>query len=352
MNAPTPVFDGHNDVLLRLLGLGDHPEAAFLEGRRGGHLDLPRMREGGFAGGLFAIFAPSDSPGRADELMRDPPYDVPLPDPPELARAQRLTLHMAAILLRIERESDGQVKICRNADEIRTAIQAGVVAAVLHIEGAEAIDPDFQMLDVMHEAGLRSLGPVWSRPNIFGHGVPFRFPSTPDIGPGLTDLGRELVRRCNRLKVMIDLSHLNEKGFWDVAGLTDAPLVASHSNAHTISPHSRNLTDKQLAAIRESGGLVGVNFATSFIREDGRRDMNTSLDQLVRHVDHLIVHVGVDGVGIGSDFDGATIPAGINDARGLPQLVRAMGRSGYDEPTLRKICHENWIRVLEQTWAS
>ena len=126
----------------------------------------------------------------------------------------------------------------------------GSLAAVLHIEGAEAIDPELDALEVLHAAGLRSLGPVWSRPNLFGHGVPFRFPSSPDTGPGLTDAGKALVRACNELRLMLDLSHLNEAGFWDVAALSQAPLVASHSNAHALCPCSRNLTDKQLDAIR------------------------------------------------------------------------------------------------------
>ncbi|MEY8840506.1 dipeptidase, partial [Cribrihabitans sp. XS_ASV171] len=120
----------------------------------------------------------------------------------------------------------------------------GRMAAIFHIEGAEAIDPDLHMLDVFHAAGLRSLGPVWSRPTLYGHGVPFRFPSGPDTGAGLTDLGLRLVRRCNELGIMLDLSHLNEAGFWDVARQSSAPLVASHSNAHAICPHSRNLTDR------------------------------------------------------------------------------------------------------------
>ena len=126
-----------------------------------------------------------------------------------------------------------------------------MLAAVLHIEGAEAIDANFELLDVLYAAGLRSLGPVWSRPNAFGHGVPFRCPSSPDTGPGLTDLGKALIGACNRLRILIDLSHLNERGFWDVAAISNAPLVATHSNAHAISPHSRNLTDRQLAAIRQ-----------------------------------------------------------------------------------------------------
>ena len=350
---PFPVFDGHNDVLLRLMRRGGKaPERAFLEGENAGHLDWPRMRAGGFAGGFFAVFVPSPEESwlDVDAMMALPRYDVPLPPEVELMQAQRVTLHMATLLLRIERSSKGQVEVCRSAAQIRRCIDSGVLASVLHIEGAEAIDPELHMLEVLHAAGLRSLGPVWSRPNIFGHGVPFRYPSSPDIGPGLTDHGRVLVKACNRLKIMIDLSHLNESGFWDVARLSDAPLVATHSNAHALCPHSRNLTDKQLAAIRESRGVVGVNFATAFIRPDGRREPNTSLDELIRHVDHLIEHVGLEGVALGSDFDGATIPIAIGDARGLPRLVEAMRQHGYDDLMLKKICFENWVDVLERTW--
>jgi membrane dipeptidase len=352
MSSPlVPVFDGHNDVLLRLMRRsGPSPERAFLDGEGIGHLDWPRMRAGGLAGGLFAIFVPSDESPGVDDIMARSRYDIPLPGLLPLSDAQRVTLHMASILFRIEAASKGQVKVCRSAAEIRHCIETGVLATVLHVEGAEAIDPDLHMLDVLHQAGLRSLGPVWSRPTIFGYGVPFRFPSDPDTGPGLTDAGRALVKACNRLRIVIDLSHLNEKGFWEVAKLSDAPLVASHSNAHAICPHSRNLTDRQLAAIRESRGLVGVNFATAFIRPDGRRDPDTPLAEMLRHMDHLIAAVGVEGVAFGSDFDGATVPAEIGDARGLPRLVEAMRRHGYDEATIRKLCSENWISVLERTW--
>src|SRR3546814_3960476 len=146
---------------------------------------------------------------------------------------------MAGILFRIEKASGGRVKVCRSAAEIRDCMAKGVLATVLHFEGAEAIDPELRSLEVLHQAGLRSLGPVWSRPTAFGHGVPFRFPASPDTGDGLTGLGRELIAACNRLRIMVDLSHLNEKGFWDVAGLSDAPLVASHSNVHAICANTR-----------------------------------------------------------------------------------------------------------------
>lgn len=350
-----PVFDGHNDLLLHLYRSGrPDAEQAFLEGRPGGHLDLAKARAGGFAGGLFAIFVPSDEEGGdgadVEAQMTRPAYDIPLPPSLDLTASQRATLHMASLLMRLERASEGAVRICRSVPDIRATAEAGAVAAVLHVEGAEAIDPEFRMLDILHQAGLRSLGPVWSRPNRFAHGVPFRFPSTPDIGPGLTDLGRELVRRCNALSILVDLSHLNETGFWDVAALSHAPLVASHSNAHALCPHSRNLTDRQLDAIRETGGLVGVNLATSFLRADGRRDPNTPLDDVIRHIDHLLDRLGEDGVGLGSDFDGATIPAAMGDAAGLPRLAEGMRGHGYDEPLLRKLLFANWLRVLEATW--
>jgi membrane dipeptidase len=352
MPASFPVFDGHNDLLLRLYRKNPAEAArVFLEGDGGGHLDLPRMRRGGFIGGFFAIFVPDpDDDPRADDQMVNPSYDLPLPPPLERAYAQGATLHMAAILLQVERESRGAVRVCRSAADLDACRASDAVAAVLHIEGAEAIDPDLHMLEVLHAAGLRSLGPVWSRNNPFGNGVPFRFPSTGDIGPGLTDHGRALVRRCNRLRIMVDVSHLTEAGFWDVARISDAPLVATHSNAHAICTHSRNLTDRQLDAIAESGGMVGVNFATSFIRPDGRKDARTALEDMLRHFDHLIGRLGVDGVGLGSDFDGATVPQAIGDVTGLPRLVDAMRRHGYDDATLRKLTHENWISVLKRTW--
>ena len=166
----------------------------------------------------------------------------------------------------MERASEGALKICRTAADVRACLASGTIAAILHMEGAEAIDDSLDALHLFHAMGLRSLGPVWSRPTIFGHGVPFAFPSSPDTGPGLTDAGKRLVAECNRLRIMLDLSHMNEAGFNDVARLSDAPLVATHSNAHAICPSSRNLTDRQLAMIRDSGGMVGLNFSVSFLR--------------------------------------------------------------------------------------
>jgi membrane dipeptidase len=356
---PIPIFDGHNDVLLRLSRReGAEAVSAFLDGEEKGHLDLVKARQGGFAGGLFAIFVPSperksSSGGDASAKPSDSPIgNDPSPPAVDMAVAQQTVFAMASLLFRIERESKGRLRVCRTAADIEKCLDDDVLAAVLHIEGAEAIDENFELLDVLYEAGLRSLGPVWSRPNIFGHGVPFRCPSSPDTGPGLTDLGKALVGACNRLRILIDLSHLNERGFWDVAALSDAPLVATHSNAHAISPHSRNLTDKQLAAIAESGGFVGVNFATSFLRPDGRRDKDTPLDLIVDHVACMIDKVGEDGVGLGSDFDGAQVPPGLGSAAGLQNLVEAMRERQFGKALIEKVCFRNWLRVLKRTWES
>jgi membrane dipeptidase len=347
--ATIAVFDGHNDVLLRLHKSAEaDPVRAFLDGTGGGQLDLPRARQGGFVGGLFAVFAPS--PRRLDMArMRGETYAIPLPEPLPLADAQASSLAMIAILLRIERASEGRVVICRDTAQIRDAISRGALAVVLHVEGAEAIDPEFHMLDVLHAAGLRSLGPVWSRPNIWGHGVPFRFPGSPDIGPGLTDAGQALVRACNQRRILIDLSHLTEQGFWDVARLSQAPLVATHSNVHAISASPRNLTDRQLDAIRDSDGLVGLNFATSMLRADGQMRGDTDLEWMVRHVDALVRRLGESRVALGSDFDGAVIPSEIGSAAGIQALFAALRRHGFGEPLLNRLGTGNWLDLLART---
>ncbi|MEK0085719.1 dipeptidase [Benzoatithermus flavus] len=346
MPNPIAVFDGHNDTLLRLFQ-EKLPLTSFVEGSGAGHIDLPRARAGGFKGGLFACFVPSVRPAGAGLPTGVRGYTAE-GRTPSLEHAQRVTFALAARLRRLERA--GALSVCRSVADIRAAMTAGRLAAVFHIEGAEAIDPELEALEVLHAAGLRSLGPVWSRPNVFGHGVPFRFPSSPDTGPGLTEAGKALVRACNELGIVVDLSHLNEQGFWDVAKLSTAPLVASHSNAHALCPASRNLTDRQLDAIRESGGLVGLNFAAGFLRPDGRDDPDVPLDVLADHLDRLVDRLGIDGVALGSDFDGCTVPVAIRDAAGLPRLFDHLRARGWDEPSLAKLAHENWLRVLERTW--
>jgi membrane dipeptidase len=238
------------------------------------------------------------------------------------------------------------VHVVRGLDDL----EPGRVNAIVHFEGAEPIAPDLSDLEDWYERGLRSVGIVWSRPNAFAEGVPFRFPASPETGSGLTSAGRELVAACNRLGIMLDLSHLNEAGFWDVAELTDAPIVATHSNAHAICASTRNLTDRQLDAIGESGGVVGINFAVMFLREDGLPGTDVPLDLIVRHIDYVASRIGIEHVAFGSDFEGAEMPDSLGGAAELPALVEALRGAGHDDASLELITHGNWLRVLEETW--
>ncbi len=338
------VFDGHNDVLLRLgRPDGGGPGAFFERGDRG-HLDLPRAREGGFAGGFFAVWIPSPKEQTPERTPRK------LPPALDTAYALRQSVAATAMLFRIEDRSDGKFRVVRSAAELQRCLDEKVMPAVLHFEGADAIDTDLDTLHVLYRAGLRSLGLVWGRPNAFAEGVAVHFQRSPDTGPGLTEAGRNLVRACNNLRIMIDVSHLNERGFWDVAALTDAPLVATHSNAYALCPSTRNLTDPQLDAITASDGMVGLNFAVNFLREDAARDASTPLEVMVRHIDYLVERIGIDRVGFGSDFDGVLISQEIGDVSGLPSLMSALRDRGYDDGALRKLAHENWVRVLRKTW--
>ncbi len=365
-----PIFDGHNDTLLSLATTG----RSFFERGESGHVDLPRARAGGLIGGFFAVFVPdAESLAKRDtdvrSILGSAVDGVPLATEvgPSLAYAQQFTFAQVARLLRLERgvgneveppelerEPDeraaGVLEIVRSAKELRERIERGAFSAILHFEGAEMIDTNFYALETFYAAGLRSLGIVWSRSNAFGHGVPFQFFTSPDTGPGLTELGKELVRGCNQLGILIDLSHLNEKGFRDVAALSTAPLVATHSNVHAISPATRNLTDRQLDAIKESGGIVGLNYAVGFVRPDCAPNADTPLAMLADHIDGLVDKLGIDGVALGSDFDGATMPVDLSDCAKLPDLIATLRARGYDDASLRRIGYENWLRVLEATW--
>lgn len=336
-----PLFDGHNDTLLTLL---ENPGRSFADAEGVGHIDVTRAREGQFAGGLFAMFTPADGglTGLATPLGNGAraPYG-----PVDARNALETTLRMFALLRRLE--AAGHLRVCTSADGVEAAMRDGVLAAVPHVEGAEAVT-DLAVLEVLHTLGLRSLGLTWSRPNAFATGVPFQFPAKPDIGAGLTAAGRALIEACDRLRIVVDVSHLNEAGFWDVVNTSTRPFVASHSNAHAVCASSRNLTNAQLDALAERDGLVGLNFAVAFLREDGQPDADTPLETMVRHLDHLVERLGEDRVGIGSDFDGATIPQAIADVAGLPRLAEALRAHGWNDALLAKVWSGNWLALMRR----
>jgi membrane dipeptidase len=326
------IFDGHNDSLGRLQQFGVEPER-FLTGLPDRAIDLPRARAGGLGGGLFAIFAASEMDGD---------HGVPL----DHEAAAAFTLAALGRAHALANASNGAVRVARSASEL----DGGALAMVLHLEGAEAIDPDLVALDAWYAAGLRSVGLVWSRENAFAHGVPFRFPSSPNIGPGLTDAGRALVRRCAQLGVVVDVSHLNGAGFADVARLGAGPIVASHSGCHALCASSRNLTDDQLREIARSEGIVGIVFAVRFVRADAAEDTDTPIATVVAHIRHAIEVAGIDHVGLGSDFDGATMPAELSDVAALPRLLAALRDDGLSDAEVDQIACGNWRRVLGLAW--
>jgi membrane dipeptidase len=319
------IIDGHNDLVL-CTWRGDPPN----------HVDLERAGEADFAGGFFAIYVPSPYPGDPPEI----PYAMALADPIPQPEAARVASELYETLRSLP------VTIATSADDF----VPGRVTAIAHLEGADPLAADLSDLEDWYAKGIRSLGIVWSRPNAFATGVPFAFPSSPDTGPGLTDAGTELVRACNQLGVLVDLSHLNEQGFWDVARVSEAPLVATHSNAHALCAASRNLIDSQLDEIGRTGGIVGVNFAVTFLREDGSLAPGTPITEIVRHVEYIADRIGIDHVAFGSDFDGAAVPEELGGTNGLPKLVAALRDAGFDDGAVAKITHENWLRVLRATW--
>jgi membrane dipeptidase len=341
----TAVFDGHNDALGKLQSVDGDP-AGFLTGLPERQLDLPRARAGGLGGGIFAINAPSPEDDWDSASLSDMPYAGPA----DHAQAAAFTAGALGRGHALAAASDGAVAVVTDVAGLDRCRADGTLAMVLHLEGAEAIDPGLSALDAWHAAGVRSIGLVWSRASAFGHGVPFRFPASPDTGPGLTDAGCALVLRCAQLGIVVDLSHLNAAGFADVVRLAAAPIVVSHTACHALCPSTRNLTDDQLRDVARSDGLVGIVFCPAFLRADGAADADTPLATLVAHVRHAAELVGVERVGLGSDFDGAPMPAELADVTALPRLLDALREEGFSADEVDGIAWANWRRVLAAAW--
>jgi membrane dipeptidase len=338
-----PVVDGHTDALLSCYG-GIRGGRPFRSRSERGHVDVERAREGGLAAAVFATFVPNSAAG----MLGDPPDDEPYPRL-DAKVARRETFDMLALLHSWAHDLDG-FRVVTDVDDLAACVEGGAFGAVPHLEGAEAVQPDLANLDLLYAAGVRSIGPVWSRPNDFGEGVPLVHDSTPDTGGGLTDAGEALVDGCNERGIVVDCAHLTSEGFFDVADRSEDPLVVSHSAAYEVSPSARNLTDEQLEAVAESDGVVGLTLSVAQLHPGGESDRDLSLDVVADHVDHLVDVMGVEHVALGTDFDGATIPNAVGDASGLPAVLDAIADRGYDEDELAAICHENWLRVFDATW--
>ncbi|REJ83252.1 MAG: peptidase [Acidobacteria bacterium] len=372
------VFDGHNDALLGLhdggLGIVDFVRGR-PEGRGRGHVDLQRARAGGMCGGFYAVFVPTpkarrggagSSPAPGDpgasaatpqRVMTSPgeaAYEMPLSAPiePDLARREAeamVRLWEGLVAWRDER-GEAPFRAVLGAEDLDAALAEGRHAMLLHFEGAEPIAEDLSDLESWYRRGLRSIGPVWSRANAFGHGVPFAYPADPDRGPGLSAAGRELVRQCETLGLVVDLAHLNAAGFWDVARLSRRPLVVTHTAVHRLSQKPRNLLDDQIRAVADSGGVIGLNFNCADVRADGRWLADTPLDDHLRHLEALLELAGEQCIALGSDFDGALMPRQLPDAASLQVLLRRLEADlGWSRDLLEKLAWGNWRRVLGET---
>lgn len=317
-----PILDGHEDFITAI----PRQDRDFLVESERGHVDLPRAQRGCLGGTFVSIYltdgqAEMNAVGWAMREMDD--------------------------YLRLCDRSEGQVRAIRTVAELDGAREDGAFAGIIHFEGADPISYSLKELRVFYEAGLRSLGVTWSRPTIFGYGVMFR---DPQPAGGLTETGLALVAECNRLGILLDVSHLNPAGFWDLARTTERPFVATHSSVKAIAPHVRNLDDDQIREIAQKDGTIGINLANPFLRPDMGREDDTPLELVISHFQHVIDLVGDRHVSFGTDYDGTGVPSCLKDAAHLPVILRAFKERGWSDDRVERICWGNFRRVLGAVW--
>ena len=282
-----------------------------------GHLDLPRMQEAGVKIQFFALF-----PGIS-------PYLSPL----------KQVLILGDYFWEQYAENKKEMEVITSHQSLLDVLNSKKVGAFLTVEGGEVLEGDLRMLRILHRMGVRSLCLTWNNRNEIADGI-----AEARTGGGLTNFGREVVKEMNDLGMLIDVSHLAEKGFWDVLELSEAPVIASHSNARVVWDHPRNLSDDQIKGIAEKRGLIGLNFVADFVGPQG-----STLDQLLKHIDHICDLVGDDYIGFGSDFDGTDyLLSGIKDVRSYTEVISALYQRNYKERTTCKILGENCLRLLQE----
>ena len=280
------------------------------------HADLPRLRQGGVGAAVMVIYTPTR-----------PPPGGPL----------AWGLRLADIAHNLVEGSRGRACLAGSAAEIRRARRQGRVAVLLAIENGSALGGDIANLRIYHRLGVRLFGLTWNGKNDLAGGVGSR--------AGLSRFGKAVIREATRLGMLIDVSHLGDPAFRDVARFLKGPFIASHSNARALCNHPRNLTDAQIREVASRGGVIGLNFYPRFLRKSGR----ASIDDVFAHIDHLVDVGGIEAVGLGTDFDGVTsLPKGIDHAGHLPRITAGLLARGYSRPNLRKILGGNFLRVLEE----
>ena len=233
-------------------------------------------------------------------------------------------------------ENEDKITLCRTVSEAETAMQAGKCAAFLAIEGAEAVREDEGLLEHAYESGVRMISLVWNLPNSLAA------PCGSD--EGLTETGRRFFKRAQALGMLVDVSHLSEKGFWDMIELAEKPVLASHSNSFSVCPHPRNLTDDQLKALAAKGGVAQVCMYGGFLRKNGE----ATIKDAIEHLNHMVNVMGIEHVGIGTDFDGDGGITGCASASELINFTRRLLLERYSEENIRLIWGGNFLRVMEE----
>lgn len=315
------VIDGHCDSLLDLIGESYGDKRAeprdFLRRSALGHMDLPRLLEAGVTCQTFALFADDYVVDRATE------------------HSHRLIDALEATLARTDR-----MVPAFSAEDIRSAKRSGAVAALLSMEGGEAIGETLDGLRSFYGRGVRMLGLTWNRRNAIARGVGV------EGNDGLSPFGRDVVAEMEKLGMIVDVSHLSDQALDEVLAIARRPLVASHSNSRALCPHKRNLTDRQAERIAATGGLIGLCFAGVFIDPE---PAEVSFDRLMEHLDHLLSVVGPRHVGLGSDFDGFTAPYGIavGSCVELPRITEHLVAAGWNDEDIGAVMGGNWLRVIQ-----
>ncbi len=308
------IIDGHCDSLLDA-ATGSR---SLTDESKEKHLDFPRLKKAGVSVQFFAAYIEADFK-------------------PE--RSLKRVLQLIDTFYNEIEKSKGQVALVTNYQEIVSTTSQGNIGALLAIEGGEALAEDLGVLRMLYRLGVRSIGLTWNQRNAIADGV-----GENDSGGGLTVFGKAVVQEMNTLGILIDVSHISERGFWDVLATSSKPIAATHSNAYTLCNHRRNLNDRQIKALAKNGGVMGMNFAPAFICPKA-----PSLSRLVDHIDYIADLVGVEVIGLGSDFDGIEeTPRGLEDVTKLPRIFEELSKRGYKDEEIRKIAGENFLRVIKQ----
>ncbi len=280
------------------------------------HIDLPRLKESGVILQFFALYIKEEY--------------KPLGS---LAYCLRLIDSYYETVRRFP----GEVRTVYTRTGLKNALNSSKPAALLSVEGGEALEGELAVLRMLFRLGIRALGLTWNQKNQLATGIGEEDPCT-----GLTLFGRQVIREMNRLGMLVDLSHINRQGFFEALETSSAPVVVSHANTRALCDHARNLFDDQLRALSRVDGVIGMSCCPDFVDAQ-----NPSVDKLIDHFIHAAEVAGVDHIGIGADFDGIiNVIEGLEDVTGLPSLVEGLVDRGFSREEIDKITHKNFLRVL------